>query len=77
VQDDVYSDVDDHESNSAEVEVDEVNEALQNTVQADEGNEEMVPSVDNEYIRSLLMVVVKLSDSEASLGRDHLTSTPR
>jgi hypothetical protein len=77
VQDDILSDVDDRESNSEEVEVDEVNEALQNTVQADEGNEEMVPSVDNEYIRSLLMVVVKLSDSEASLGRDHLTSTPR
>jgi hypothetical protein len=31
-----------------------VNDALENSVQADEDNEEMVPSVDNEYIRSLL-----------------------
>ncbi len=53
-QGDVYSDVDDRKSNSEEVGFDEVNEALENTVQADVGNEEMVPSVDNEYIRSLL-----------------------
>ena len=53
-QGDFYSDIDDRESNSEEVEVDEVNDALENSVQADEDNEEMVPSVDNEYIRSLL-----------------------
>jgi hypothetical protein len=46
-QGDVYSDVDDCESNSEVVGFDEVNEALENTVQADDGNEEMVPSVDN------------------------------
>ena len=53
-QGDVYSDDDDRESNSEEVGSDEVNEGLENIVQADDGNEEMVPSVDNEYIRSLL-----------------------